>query len=179
LIVLYKKVVSEVYKGEAQQLNGGKKQLLALIEDQNAKVSKARKLLLCEAIDADDFKIIKAECNEEIKSLENRLSNFSTQKEDIDDILEKACHKIGQLGTLYINGTIEEQQNLIGSIFTEKITFENNRVRTASVNEAIKLIYSIDEAFKAQKTVQMLILTFCTVRCPRQVSPPGLEPGTR
>jgi len=47
----------------------------------------------------------------QISELENRLSDFSTQKEDIDDVLERHVTKSGQLDTLYMKGTAEEQQN--------------------------------------------------------------------
>ena len=44
---------------------------------------------------------------------------------------------------LYTNAAIEDKRRLIGSIFQNKIHFENKRVRTANVNPILNEISSV------------------------------------
>ena len=38
----------------------------------------------------------------------------------------------------------EKKREIIGSIYPEKLTFDGNEVRTVRINEAVRLIYSLD-----------------------------------
>ena len=48
---------------------------------------------------------------------------------------------------LYTNAAIEDKRRLIGSIFQNKIHFENKRVRTANVNPILNEISSVYRAY--------------------------------
>lgn len=66
------------------------------------------------------------------------------------------------------------KQRIIGSIFPEKIEFENNQCRTARMNEVIAKVLIIDKGSRAIKKGQInkfIDLSYW-------VGPPGLEPGT-
>jgi site-specific DNA recombinase len=171
-VVLYKKVVSDVYKSDMSHCVHEKKQLLLSIEEQNKRVSKARELLLSDAIEPADYKIIKSECEKEVNRLEVKLTSVSTQKEDIDGLLEKACKTLGQLDTLYLNSTTAQRRQLIGSIFPEKLVFDGSFTRTTKVNEAVRLIYTIDKAFSDYKNKGF---DFSNPKY-HEVIPLGLEP---
>jgi site-specific DNA recombinase len=171
-LVLFKKVVSDVYKSNTSHSLEDKKRLLVSIEEQNKRVSKARELLLSEAIDAVDYKVIKSECEKELTRLEAKLSAIPTQKEDIEGLLDKACQTLGQLDKVYMHSKTAKKRLLIGSIFPEKLILENNAYRTTSVNEAVQLIYNVDKGFSQKKMGQ----TNDFVNLSHQVIPLGLEP---
>ncbi len=149
VVVLYKKVVSETYNGEGRHLQDDKRAAMKAIDEQTKKLAKARELLLTEAIDANDYKLMKSECEKVIHEQELRLTTFSEQRDDIDALLERACSRIGQLETLYLNGTVEEKRQLIGSVFPEKLCFDKQSYRTARLNEAVSMIYKLGAAFSA------------------------------
>ena len=46
------------------------------------------------------------------------------------------------------------KQQIIGSMFTDLFTIEQNTVRTTSINEAVALITSVDAGFKEIKSGQ-------------------------
>jgi site-specific DNA recombinase len=140
-------------------------------EEQNKWISKARELLLYDAIEPVDCKIIKSECEREVSWLEVKLTSVSSQNEDINRLFEKACKILEQLDTLYPNSTIQRRQ-LIGSILPEKLVFENNTYRTARITEAVRIIYSMDKAFRQKKMGQ----TSNFANLSHQVIPLGLEP---
>lgn len=172
VVELFKEVVQDVYQSDTSSRTTEKKQLLQEIETQNKRLTKARSLLLDDAIDATDYKTIKQECETKIQTLEGRLGSFSAPKEDISGILEKACYTLSNLHTLYEESTVEVQRQLIGSMFPEKIVFERNRPRTTRVNEALRVLYSIDKAFSQNKKGQ----TNNFVSLSQEVIPLGLEP---
>jgi site-specific DNA recombinase len=49
---------------------------------------------------------------------------------NVEPFLDKAINQISQLWTLYEEGSATTKRKIIGSIFPEKLTFENNQVRT-------------------------------------------------
>jgi hypothetical protein len=54
----------------------------------------------------------------------------------------------------YVNEDFSLKRQLIGSIFTGKLYFSKNKVRTTELNEAIKQIHKIDKAFRGKKKEQ-------------------------
>ena len=46
---------------------------------------------------------------------------------------------------------MEGKREVIGSIYPEKLTFDGLALRTTRVNEAIELIYKLDESFSENK----------------------------
>ena len=151
MIDLYKMVILDAYKSQLQGEKNDKKLLLREINEQNTRLAKARELLLTEAIDAADYKAIKSECERKISFLEAKLSSCSTNQENIDSLLDKAIYNLSHLDERYQNETVQGKRNIIGSIFPEKLQFENNGYRTTKLNEAVELIYNIDKAFRENK----------------------------
>lgn len=49
------------------------------------------------------------------------------------------------LDKYYVTKNTEVKQKIIGSMFPEKLTFENNEYRTTKTNEAVELICPIDK----------------------------------
>lgn len=51
----------------------------------------------------------------------------------------------------YTNSNIENKRLLIGSIFQNKIQFENNKVRTADINPILEKIASVNREYSGIK----------------------------
>jgi site-specific DNA recombinase len=69
--------------------------------------------------------------------------------------------------------TIKKRQ-IVGSIFPEKPTFDGENFRTARLNQAVQLIYSMNEAFKEKGNGTSDIF----IDLSHLVIPLGLEPRT-
>src|SRR6478735_12227412 len=67
---------------------------------------------------------------------------------------------------------IERKREVIGSIYPEKLTFDGLALRTTRVNEAIELIYKLDESFSENKNRTKVKKS--TLSC--DVGLPGFEP---
>jgi site-specific DNA recombinase len=58
---------------------------------------------------------------------------------------KSAVNNLCHLDSLYENGTIREKRKIIGSIYPGKLVFDGFQYRTARLNEAVRLIYTIDK----------------------------------
>lgn len=108
-------------------------------------------LMLKEEITAAEYREIKAEYQPEINSLEAQLSNTPAQRSKIDDIVNKAVDNVSRLDYLFENATITEKREIVCSIYPEKLTFDGFNYRTPRLNEAVRLICSLDAAFQGIK----------------------------
>ena len=69
-------------------------------------------------------------------------------------MLNKAISTLSSLYKLYENANNEGKREIIGSIYPEKLTFDGFKYRTARLNEAVELIYSLANSFSENKTGQ-------------------------
>jgi site-specific DNA recombinase len=145
MVELYQQVIASVYKKQYALKQDNRKELLTQIAEQNTRLSKARELLLTEAIDASDYRTIKKETETALQSLEAKLYNTTSKSIDIEGLLQKASQNIQNLSHIYVSAPLSKKRNLIGSIFPEKWVFDGELHRTTKINEAIRLIYSLDK----------------------------------
>jgi site-specific DNA recombinase len=172
MVTLYKEVILDVFNHSQSDGKQEKKQLMAELTEQNKRLTKARELLLVEAIDAADYKEIKTECERKTSLLEAKLASVAPQQENLDLIIEKALNNLANIDERYQQADVNGKRQIIGSMFLEKLQFEDGVFRTAKVNEAVSLIYSIDKALdgiKKGQTSNKADLSSLVVR-------PGFEP---
>lgn len=172
---LYELLLLNLHETYGKQQQTGSRQILNEIKKQNDRLSNARELLLNGDIEADDFKIMKTEAEKKILQLETDLaetkSNFSTA-DNLDQLMKKAVTASVQLDTLYHDGDTRQKREVVGSIYPEKLCFDGFGYRTARVNEAVRLICSVDKGFgeiKNGKGSKNLHLS-------RMVAGTGIEP---
>jgi len=92
----------------------------------NTKLSRARELLLSGDLDGPDDRLIKIECENQIKLSEARIgalimNKYSVSKLEI--IVNEAVSTLSNLNIIYNNEGIEDKRRIIGSIFRKKFTF--------------------------------------------------------
>ena len=68
--------------------------------------------------------------------------------------LSIALVTLTSLDKLYENANNENKREIIASIYPEKLTFDGFHYRTARLNEAIRLIYSMGKGFNENKNGQ-------------------------
>lgn len=90
----YARVLNTAYKVRTKSQRDDLKALADQIDAANSDISKGRKLLLKEEIDAQDFREIKRENEKKIEMLEARLMEISTLSTNIEPLLEKAVSNL-------------------------------------------------------------------------------------
>jgi site-specific DNA recombinase len=151
---LYREVISDLYKDDKRFEQEERKQLIVQITENNNRITKARELLLNEAIDQIDYKFIKKEAEDKTLRFEAKLNDFKSDRKnsvDIEGLINKALENLKNLDLLYLNADIDAKREIIGSIFTEKWSFDGTQHRTKKINEAALLIYQINSQLGHKK----------------------------
>ena len=148
---LFKLIIKDLYCRYNGSQSGGRKDLLNLIQAENDRLAKARKLLLDDAIDSSDYKSIKAECESKLLSLEAKLTGFNKPALDIEGSINKAISNLSRLDLIYRGADNSKKREMIGSIYPEKLCFDGISYRTAKINEAVQLIFLINSKLSAKK----------------------------
>jgi site-specific DNA recombinase len=143
----------------------------------NNKVAKARELLLNDDIDAADFRAVKVEAEREIAVLESKISDLRSNNMSVSEVektLDSAIGKLTSIDTMYCKSDHYAKRKLIGSIYPEKFTFEDLKIRTAKTGEIFSFIYLINKELQRQKKGTNNVLN----RLSQGVIPLGFEPRT-
>jgi site-specific DNA recombinase len=172
---IYIITIKEAYSEQTKSHLGDRKKVLNQLEEINTRLKNARTLLADHKIDAEDFRELKIESTARINELEAKLTGFSQQENNIDDLLNKAVFNLSHLSVYWEEGTVAERRKIVGSIFPEKLTFDGFTYRTARVNEAARLIYSLDTGFREMKNGKDNDFS----RLSRWVVPTGIEPVSK
>lgn len=156
--------IKDIFNQQVGTLTDGRKELLAQIDTENNRLAKARKLLLDDAIDSADYKMIKMECEKKLLILEGKLTGFGKPAYDLDDCIDRALHTLSRLNITYLEADTTVKREIIGSIYPEKLCFDGNTYRTARINQAAYFIGLINSELGAKKIGQNLIFQVCPIR---------------
>ena len=176
IVDLSKIIIKEAYEARFKNQASTKKQIVGEMNKLSARLSKARDLLLKDAIDAGDYKEIKQECESKIARLEAQLAeqaNQTTSPASINKLLDKAFNAMIRIDVIYKNGTVTDKRAIIGSIYPEKICFDGSQYRTERMNSVIQHIYQINSNLQKQKNGKSEKFSHFS----RQVPGAGIEPA--
>jgi len=146
--------LSRAYHQQTGRDQEDRKQLTAQIKDLEGKLSKARDLLLSDQIDAADYRTMKAEYEERLNRQQVKLNALINQPDNFDTIIKRGLGNLFHLSEIYENGSSEEKRKVIGSVYPEKLTFDGDQLRTTRINEAVRLIYTLDASLPKKQTGQ-------------------------
>jgi hypothetical protein len=98
---------------------------------------------------------------------DNKISaGLSMLAAGIENLLKLEC--------IYQNREIEKKREVIGSMYPGKLTFDKERLRTTCINEAARIIYTLDKAFSENEKGQSGNIPALS----SQVGTTGFEPAT-
>lgn len=148
-----KKLLLDNFKKITSNVKDDKQRIIDEIDIINAKMSKARDMLLMGKIDEEDYRMIKIESKNKIDKLEEELSQHLGESKEINvnERLDKALTAITNISTLYKEGDIETKRYIIGSIYPEKIEFDGTQYRTARKNVIAEHIFKINRVLRSKK----------------------------
>jgi site-specific DNA recombinase len=172
---LFRSVILDVYANDYHSIGAQRKQFIERITALNNKITKARELLLNDDIDAADFKAVKVEAEREITVLESKINELQENKMSIAEVektLDSALEKLTAIDKIYCNSDHYAKRKLIGSIYPEKFTFEDLKVRTAKRSEVFEFTYLINSKLRGNKKGTNDSFS----RLSQEVNPFGFEP---
>ncbi|GAA4445141.1 recombinase family protein [Ravibacter arvi] len=175
MIELYKVVLQQTWKGQTTHLSNDKKQIEKQIEELKAKISYIRELLSSRQIEPEDYREMKSEYADKLDRLEARLKGAANNNEtNFEQLLNAGLNNLLKLDYVYQKADMPRKQEIISSIFPEKLHFENETVRTFKVNEVVNAIYLIDNNLQVNKKGQNEKKSVLS----SQVGMTGFEPAT-
>jgi site-specific DNA recombinase len=146
--------LSKAYFSQTSHAQEDRKQLISLIGEQESRLSKARELLLSGQIDPADYRAMKSEHEERLNRLQVKMTALASQTENFDTLLNVGLDNLFRLNEIYHDGTIIEKRQVIGSVYPEKLSFDGDRLRTTRINEAVRVIYTLDKALEEKEKGQ-------------------------
>ena len=171
---LLKSFLCKAYRQQTGRNTDDRKQLTEQIKDLEGKLSKARDLLLSDQIDPADYRAMKAEYEERINRHQAKLTAVINQPDNLNTILNRGIDNIYRLSEIYETGTIMEKRQVIGLVYPEKLVFDGDQLRTTRINEAVRLIYTLDKELAENEKGQNGNKTILS----SQVGKTGFEPAT-
>jgi site-specific DNA recombinase len=94
---------------------------------------------------ASEFKEMKFEIETELDKLNKEEVQFRQGIENYDDKIDDCLDLLLNLYKYYVSKNTGIKQKIIGSVFPEKLVFENNEYRTTKTNGVITLICPTDK----------------------------------
>ena len=152
---LFKTVLVDAYQNITQSERAIKKQHIDQITVLTKKTTRARELLLNGDIDAADYKSIKAESESKIKTLESKISELKGDfipSNELKTIVDNAINTLTKIDVIYCKSDNETKRKIISSIYAEKFTLEDLKLRTISLSESFKVIYLINSKLTEEKS---------------------------
>lgn len=140
---VYVTVLKESYHEQTKNKQAGRKQLLTQIDELNIRLRNAREMVADQKFDPEDYRELKLDYSNKITQLEAKLAGTSQSEKSISGLLSQAVDNLCRIDKLYIEGSVTQKREIIGSIYPEKLVFDGFQYRTTRLNEAVRLIYTL------------------------------------
>ncbi len=170
------KLYGAILKQELKQNNSAGRQELENISKaigkQKQRLKNAKDMMLDGEFSASDYKEMKVEIETELDKLNREKTQFRQGIENYDSKIDDCLDLILNLDKYYVSKNTEIKQKIIGSMFPEKLTFENNEYRTPKTNDAVALFCPTDKDLRGNKNGKKIENSISS----REVAPSGIEP---
>jgi site-specific DNA recombinase len=167
-----------ILKGELKQNNtSSKKEIEVMTKDigkLKQRLKNAKDMMLDGEFSASEYKEMRAEIENELDQMNRAETQLRAGIENHDTKIDDCLELLLNLDKYYVSKTTEVKQKIIGSMFPEKLIFENNAYRTTKTNDVVRLICTIDKGLKQNKKGKKTDFSISSLG----VVPPGIEPGT-
>ena len=171
---LYTEIIKDVFREEEgskeEQINAMRSKANVLRE----KLASLDDKYLSDTISDDDYRRMSERLKKDISRHEEEVVQLENKETNLEKHFTYGISFLSNLTFYYDHAPIELKHKIIGSIFPEKLIFENEKYRTTKTNSLISLICSESGSKKGLKTRQAIISDGLSTWAP----PPGLEPGT-
>ena len=174
IAALYMAVMEDIFSTEEGDRKAELKKLQKEINDFEEKLLGVDEKFVIGDLEKDSYKRLKDRYSKQKWELQQRKSDMETMDTAFNQYLKWGCSLLADLPTYYDGASIEVKQKIVGSIFPEKLVFDNGNYRTNRVNEVVGLLCSNDRGFSLNKKGQDSKIETLPCAAPRA----GLEPAT-
>jgi site-specific DNA recombinase len=174
----YMELFAEILKGNLKSCNNtGKKEaekITTNIAKMKMRLKNAKDMMLDGEFSAQDYKTMKIEIEEDLEKLNREEMQIRQGIENYDTKIDDCLDLLLNLDKYYNAKNTEIKQKIIGSVFPEKLYFQDNEYRTTKLNEAVELLCKTDKGLDKKKGGKKTDFSESSLR----VGPLGIEPST-
>ena len=158
VMALYEAILLDIQQENENANKADAVRMSAALSDIEKKIKKVQDKWFEGVLDDNAFKDMNAKLLAEKSNLQMRLSDCKEQpkKKELDEKLKYALAFIENMGYCVANSPIDLKLNILGSIFSEKIVFEDLQPRTDSLSPLVSLITGKSRDYKGVKTKKPL-----------------------
>lgn len=172
-MAFYQELIIKEYLNKTNEVQFEKKEILLQIKDFEDRLSHTRDLLATRQIDADDYRDMKSQYSAKISMLESQLTRMNNDADNVQILIKRGVKRVFEIKEALKDGCLSEIRKDVGSIYPEKIVFEESKVRTARRNDFIQYINLINKKLRQNKNGTKVDLSTLS----RQVGATGFEPA--
>ncbi|HEY9177645.1 MAG TPA: recombinase family protein [Flavipsychrobacter sp.] len=173
ILFLYQLTLESLFKIQFEDSEAQKRKLEKEIEDIKQKQRDYTEKFFASNgyVKEKDYKMVMDRLNEEEANLVMSHATISLIPSEYEKYLSFGLNLLGNLSQYFQAVDVHTKQRIIGSIFPEKLVFENNKYRTTKLNQFFALYCNTSNALKRKQVSDNANLS--------EMAPPsGLEPET-
>ena len=172
VIDLYYKMMNDTFKLNGEDKSQLIKQIKVEIERNRERIKNAQQMMVDGQLDVADYRDVKKRYEPEIDKLVRRTMEISAMDSNYKKYLDEGFGLLKQFASEYNRADLHTKQQLIGSVFPEKLIYENKQYRTENMMSVVLRICSKINAFGAKKSGTELDFSNQS----HEVTPIGFEP---
>lgn len=142
VLQLYNAILKDVFKTNEVDRDAEGQRCRDEISNIKGKLEKLVFKNLEGIIDDETYKRTKDLLYQQRNELEVKKGHLENLPDAFDSYVANGFSLVGKLSHYYVNAELNTKKKIIGSIFPEKIYFENDRYRTTKLNQVIELLFN-------------------------------------
>ena len=140
VLKLYQVILEKELKKSSKETSEDKQKLNVEIKKNQDRIDNAQKLMLDGQIDITEYRSIKNKYEAIIKGIENEMNVSKSKPSDYKQYLDFGFNLLQNIDKVYLSGDSALKNQILCSIFAEKLVFEEKNYRTPKYHEDLSLI---------------------------------------
>lgn len=140
VLELYYLILQDVFDKEKKDKNKEAAHITGLMDSYNKKLDVLLDNFMEKRINQQDYERGKKLYGDELYRLQSQKQQLEFEQKDFMVMVQYSFGMLKDLGGYYEKSEIEVKHKILGSIFPEKLIYENGNYRTAEINSVIPLI---------------------------------------
>lgn len=171
----WESILKDYYLKDNKEKKAESNKISKELELLRKRLDNAQMMTLDGALEASEYRNIKAKLEPEIQRLLRKQQELNTKDDNVEEVLEYGFYFLRNLPKLFTIATLDEKFLILGSTFPEKLVFKNGEVRTACSDTAISVLIKPDKDFSGNKKGSAKIFALPS----GQVEVTGVEPVSK
>lgn len=148
-------MVKEVLQADSKTAESQKEELTKKLKEQNIRIQTLQDFYIDGKIELSQYKETMIRYTENRNKISDRLEACELENDGYRMWLKGGINMLSNLKKHYVNSDVVAKQELISSIFPEKIFFDGIKCRTQRINDVLRVILQIDKGLCKEKSGQI------------------------